>query len=116
MMRPHIHPHVRKREYDRRLEPVPARTYGLRLLDLMVYAAGILAPVMTLPQMFKIFLYHDAAGVSALTWGAYALFDLPWILYGLAHRERPITITYLLWFLCNGAVFVGTLIYGTGLW
>jgi len=114
-MRPHIHPHIRKRAYDRTLEPVPARTWGLRIVDVAVYAAGIIAPIMTFPQIFKIFLLHDAHGVSALTWGAYALFDIPWIVYGFAHRERPLVLTYCLWLACNGAVFAGTLLYGSGL-
>lgn len=115
-MRSHIHPHLRKRAFGRGLEPVPARSALLRLLDTVVYIVGVLGPAMTLPQIIKIFLFQNADGVSALTWGAYALFDIPWIIYGLVHREPPIAIAYFLWLICNSIVFFGALTYGTGLW
>ena len=82
------------------------------MLDVIIYAVGIIGPLLTLPQLVEIYIVHNAAGVSALTWGGYTLLDIPWILYGLAHRERPITITYTLWLAFNGAVFVGALLYG----
>ena len=76
---------------------------------------GIVAPFSTLPQIAKIFALHNAAGVSLITWSAYALFDLPWILYGMAHRSRPIVISYCLWAVTNLLVVGGALYYGTGL-
>ena len=111
-MRNHIHPHIRKR--SRFLEPYPARTYGLRVLDMVVYTVGILGPLFTLPQIAKIYLYQDAAGVSLISWAAFTVFDIPWIVYGYVHRERPIVITYILWLIVNAIVCVGVLLYGKG--
>jgi len=101
--------HVRKRGGGR--EPYPARTPGLRAVDALVYTAGILAPVMTLPQIYLIFSTRNASGVSAEAWLAWALLDVPWILYGVVHRERPLVVTYTLWFLGNFLVFVGAVLY-----
>jgi uncharacterized protein with PQ loop repeat len=105
---PHLH--IRKRS-QKKVEPYPARTPALRFLDRAIYIAGAVGPLFTLPQLIKIYYFQDASGVSAVSWGAYALLDIPWILYGIVHRERPITLTYVLWFLFNLAVFIGALIY-----
>lgn len=108
------HLHLRKRG-ARGLEPFPARSSLLRLLDRIVLVVGVLGPLMTIPQILKIFLLQDAAGVSVISWGTFALFDIPWILYGLIHHDRPIFITYILWIFMNSIVVLGALMYGAGL-
>lgn len=109
-----FHLQVRKR-VSKNLEPVPARTFPKRFLDRVVLFVGILGPLTTIPQLVVIYTTHNATGVSALSWGLPALLDIPWILYGVIHRERPIIITYLLWFVANSAIFVGAIAYGSGL-
>lgn len=86
----------------------------MRLLDAVVIAAGIIGPLSTIPQILKVFLLQNAAGVSAFSWGAWALLDIPWILYGAMHRDRAITTTYIMWFLANASVFIGAILYGNG--
>ena len=118
-MRMHHHLSRRRRlsAVDRpraRFEPYPAATLWLRLLDGIVLAAGIVAPIFTLPQIILIYSTHHAQGVSALTWGVYALLDLPWIIYGTAHRERAIIYSYILWFGANVTVCLGAIMYGGG--
>ncbi len=105
-MKFHHHLHVRKRR-----EPYPARTSALRLLDGVVLVVGILGPIFSIPQILLIYVGQQAAGVSPESWAAWALLDIPWIIYGLVHRERPIVITYTLWLICNTLVFVGALLY-----
>mgnify|MGYP001612382710 FL=1 len=107
----HRHLHVRKR-ISKFLEPYPARTALKRLLDKAVYAVGILGPIMTIPQILLIYTNRDASGGAAISWFMWTLFTIPWILYGLVHRERPIVITYLLWFFTNMIVFIGAVLYG----
>ncbi|HEY4488454.1 MAG TPA: PQ-loop repeat-containing protein [Candidatus Paceibacterota bacterium] len=108
------HVHLRKRRTRPGLEPFPARSAWKRLLDRVIYAAGIIGPIMTIPQILKIYGEQNASGLSPISWGAWTLLNIPWILYGLAHRERPIIITYTLWFFCNSAVFIGAMLYGSG--
>ena len=99
--------HVRRRR-----EPFPATRVGLRVLDIVVYIAGIVGPLATIPQVLEIYTTRSAAGVSFFTWGVYALFDIPWIVYAIVHRERPLLVCYILWFLFNSSVAVGVLLYG----
>jgi len=107
------HVHLRKR-LSRGLEPFPSRNRWKRFLDNVVIAVGILAPLMAVPQLLKIYALQDATSVSSLFWGFCALFNVPWILYGFTHHERPIVITYSLWFAVNTAVCASALYFGAG--
>lgn len=108
------HLYFRKRISDDNLEPFPAKELRFIVLDEIVLVVGVIGPLTTIPQILKIFLIQDATGVSTMAWGLSALFDIPWILYGLAHKERPITIAYIMWFVMNILVFIGALTYGAG--
>lgn len=81
------------------------------IVDVTVYVVSIVSPILTIPQIVDIYVGKDASGVSALTWGAYTLFSLPWVFYGILHKEKVLVINNVLWFIANGLVFVGTLIY-----
>ena len=105
------HLHLRKR-MSRALEPYPATTWWKRWLDRVVLAVGILGPVMSIPQIWLIYIGQDATGVSPISWFAWSLFNVPWILYGLVHREPPIITTYTLWFFCNMLIGFGAILYG----
>ncbi|PIR83960.1 hypothetical protein COU18_00925 [Candidatus Kaiserbacteria bacterium CG10_big_fil_rev_8_21_14_0_10_51_14] len=101
---------LRKR-VTKTLEPYPARTIWKRVLDKLVYTVGIIGPLMTLPQIILIYAGQDASGVSPLTWFGWALLDIPWIVYGLVHREWPIVTTYSLWLSMNLIVAIGAVMY-----
>lgn len=104
------HRHLRTRIY-RTLEQYPHPSVWVRLLDRVVFIAGFVGPVMTLPQLHTIFVLHEISGISALTWGAYAILDIPWIVYGFVHKERVIIFAYTLWFVVNGLVVLGVMLY-----
>ncbi len=108
---PMRHLHLRKR-ISKNLEPYPARSAWKRLLDRVVFAAGIVGPVLTLPQIVLIYTNHDASGISAMSWFGWAALNVVWILYGLVHREPPIVMTYSFWFIANSTVAIGAVLYG----
>jgi MtN3 and saliva related transmembrane protein len=106
-----FHVHARKRRSQKNLEPYPARSFWLRFLDAIIFIPGVVGPIATIPQIINIYSTHSAGNVSAFTFGTYAAFNLVWIVYGLAHKERPIIIAYCLWFTVNSIVCLGALIY-----
>ena len=112
-MRGLYHIHLRKR-ISKNLEPFPAKNRPKRLLDAIVLTVGILGPLASLPQIFKIYLLQNAIGLSAISYVLWVLMDIPWILYGIAHRERPITFTYFAWLIVNCVILVGIFLYGDG--
>src|SRR3989344_4098122 len=107
----HRHLHARKR-MSKSLEPYPARTPWKRMLDRAVLGVGILGPIMSVPQIALIYIGRDAAGGSPGSLLAGGVFDMPWIVYGLVHREPPIVVTYALWLACNLLIFAGAILYG----
>jgi uncharacterized protein with PQ loop repeat len=100
------HMSKRKRQPSFTQEPL----WMQRLDKLMIFIA-VLSPVMTLPQIWKIFAYQNAAGVSAFSWGAYVVLNVPWLIYGVAHKEKIIIINSALWLVINTLVTIGALMY-----
>ncbi len=83
----------------------------LKKLDKLMYVVGALGPIMTIPQVIEIWYYHNAAGVSALSWSSYFLFSIIWLIYGIGHRERVIIFTQSLWVFLNALIAVGAILY-----
>lgn len=104
----------RKRIHEQH-EKFPHPNKWIRLLDNIVLVVGIIGPAMTIPQVLKIWLEQNAAGVSLISWSAYLILDLVWLLYGLVHKVKPIIISYLVWFILEVFLIAGILKYGTDL-
>ena len=80
-------------------------------LDKIVYAAGIIAIIMMIPQLRLIYVEKNAAGLEPITWITLALLNIPWIIYGVAHKEKPIVLIYSLWIIVNALIFIGAVMY-----
>ncbi|MDO8576381.1 MAG: PQ-loop domain-containing transporter [bacterium] len=105
------HLHIRKR-ISQSLEPYPARSPWMRLLDKAIFGAGVIGPIFSIPQIVLIYSSQDATGISAVSWFGWAALDIVWILYGLVHKEPPIVMTYTFWFIINLTVAFGAILYG----
>jgi uncharacterized protein with PQ loop repeat len=68
--------------------------------------------VMSVPQAAIIWVRHEAAGVSLLSWGAYLLSAVAWLVYGLQRHDRNIYLPCLGWIAVDAAVIVGVLVNG----
>jgi len=67
--------------------------------------------LMTIPQVLTIWVNHQAAGVSILSWSAYLVSAVVWLWYGLQKRDKNIYIPCVGWILLDSAVIVGVLYY-----
>lgn len=81
-------------------------------LDKLTLVVGIIGPFTVLPQIYTIFSTQSAKGVSLATWSLIFLVTFPWILYGIAHKEKNIIISFILWEVVNLGVVIGVLLYG----
>jgi len=52
---------------QKKLEPYPRHNQVYRFVDRFIYVAGMLGPIMTIPQVAAIWISKQAAGVSALS-------------------------------------------------
>jgi uncharacterized protein with PQ loop repeat len=81
-------------------------------LDKLTFIVGVIGPFTVLPQIYSIFSSHSATGVSFITWTLIFIVTFPWILYGMAHKEKSIIVSFILWEVMNFTVMIGVLIYG----
>jgi len=82
------------------------------IIDKLIYLGGILGPLMTLPQLLKIWIGKNAVGVSAISWFAYAVGSSFWIWYGLHHKQKPIVFTYTIFLVIEVLIIIGAFVYG----
>ncbi len=83
-----------------------------KFIDKGIYAVGVFGPIMTVPQVIKIWVEQNAAGVSVVSWASYLLAAVFWLVYGIVHREKPIIFTHILWIILELLVVIGVLRYG----
>jgi uncharacterized protein with PQ loop repeat len=82
------------------------------MLRRLMAAMSVFTLAMTLPQVLTIWIEHQAAGVSILTWSAYLASAALWFWYGFRKRDRSIYLPCIGWLLMDGAVVAGAVIYG----
>jgi MtN3 and saliva related transmembrane protein len=101
-----------RHKYERAhgLKPQPKSAY-VTFLDKLTFVAGVVGPFTVLPQIYSIFHSHSAAGVSMITWLLIFIVTFPWILYGVAHKDKSIIVSFSLWEVVNMTVVVGVLMY-----
>jgi len=105
----HIHRHKAKRKAQTS-RSYPSG-YWIRFLDRATFAMGIIGPFTDIPQILKILEAQTSAGVSVLAWAGAAVFDIPFLLYGIVHKDKAITTTYALWLIGNIIVVMLTVLY-----
>ena len=83
----------------------------IKFLYSITLIAGIIGPFTNVPQILKIFIQQNAAGVSLLSWSLYVVFDIPFIIWSIVQRDTPVFVTYSLWLISNFFVVIGILMY-----
>ena len=74
-------------------------------------AMSLFTMLMTVPQVLTIWVGHQAAGVSVISWCAYLLSAILWFWYGLQKHDRNIYLPCVGWVGLDTAVIVGALVY-----
>ena len=72
---------------------------------------SVFTMAMTVPQAAVVWLRHETAGVSLLTWSAYLLSALVWLWYGIAKRDKNIYLPCIGWIVLDGAIIAGVVFY-----
>ncbi len=99
----HFHKGNRKSHKETRLK---------RFVDTFVYFIALVGPVMTIPQVAKIWIEQNAAGVSLISWSTYLVTSTFWLIYGIVHKEKPIIFSNIVWIFLNVVIVLGTIYYG----
>lgn len=82
------------------------------LMNRILGAMSIVTMLMTIPQIVTIWIDHQAAGVSVLSWSAYLVAAVLWFFHGLQQRDKNIYWPCVGWIVLDSAIIVGVLVYG----
>lgn len=104
-----FHLHVRK--HIKKPVPFPATSRFARIMDYVMYAVALIAPLVLFPQVYLIYSTHEVQGLFLPTWSISAVFNILWITYAIAHRATPIILTNILFFALNAAAAFGIFLY-----
>ena len=94
------------------MTPPASASPPARLMRRLLGSLSIFTMLMTIPQVLTIWMRHEAAGVSVLSWGAYLISAVVWFWYGLQKGDKNIYLPCIGWILCDSAVIVGRFVYG----
>jgi uncharacterized protein with PQ loop repeat len=77
-------------------------------IDKLIYFAVFIGPLLTLPQVYTIWM-EDQKGVSIVSWVAYLVASVIWLLYGIKHNDKPIILVEIIWISLEILIIVGLL-------
>ena len=89
----------------------PNKKHKKTLIGHLVLIVAIIAPIMTLPQIYNIWVNHLTEGVSVATWSLYVGSAFIWLMYGVQLKDKPLIISSTLWVIFESAVVIGVLLY-----
>ncbi len=81
-------------------------------LERILAATSAATMLMTLPQVFTIWVHRDAHGVSLASWLTYLVAACLWLVHGIQKRDRTIWIACVGWILLDAAIVTGILFHG----
>jgi len=80
-------------------------------IDRYIYVVAIIGIVMTLPQIYDIWVLQKVDGVSLISWTTYLFSAILWTIYGLGHKEKVIIFTNISWVFLDIMIVVGILVF-----
>lgn len=81
-------------------------------LEKILRGMSVFTMLMTVPQVYVVWVQHDVAGVSILSWLAYLLSAVLWFVYGWQTRDKTIYMACIGWVLLDAAIVAGVIVYG----
>lgn len=82
-----------------------------RSLSRLTLILAVVSPLMTLPQIYEIWIKQRATGVSMLSWGFYVFSSSIWLLYAIKIKDRALYISSALWVIAQAIVVLGLVFY-----
>jgi len=81
-------------------------------LEKILRSLSVFTMLMTVPQVFTIWVGGDAAGVSLVSWVSYLVSACLWFVYGLQKHDKTIYLACVGWVLLDAAIVIGVIVHG----
>jgi uncharacterized protein with PQ loop repeat len=82
------------------------------LLRRLLGGMSLFTMLMTIPEVLTIWVGHQAAGVSLLSWSAHLASAVLWFWFGIKKHDKNIYLPCVGWMVLDSAVIMGVVIYG----
>lgn len=79
------------------------------LMGRSLAAMSLITMVMTIPQVWVVWVDRQTAGVSLLSWAAYLASALLWFVHGVQKRDRNIYLACIGWMALDVAIIAGVM-------
>ncbi|MBL7055809.1 hypothetical protein ISS07_02770 [Candidatus Woesearchaeota archaeon] len=82
------------------------------ILEKAVAGIAIIYPLTAVPQITKIWVEKNVAGVSLLTWTLFLVLTIPLIFYARMIQEKKLMYMWSAWIFVYVLIISGTILYG----
>jgi uncharacterized protein with PQ loop repeat len=89
----------------------PAISRHTQPLERVLHVVSAFTLVMTVPQVWQIWIGRTASGVSILSWISYLIAACLWFIHGLRRNDRSIYLPCIGWIILDSAVVLGIIAY-----
>jgi len=83
----------------------------LFILKYLIYLCAVCGPLLTIPQIYIIWLHKNSQGIVVLSWLGYLLIAIIWIIYGVAYKNKSVVLSSTLWVIVECIVIIEALHY-----
>jgi len=80
-------------------------------IDWITLFMAIVIPMVTVPQLLKIWIEQNATWVSIITWSVYFVNAIIWLLYWIVNNDKKIITMNILLTIINLGIVVGILVF-----
>jgi uncharacterized protein with PQ loop repeat len=81
------------------------------ILDDIVLLLAFVMPLTFIPQIIKMHVTQSVTDISLTTYISLLALTLPWVLYGMVHKEKVIILNNFMWLVVHLSIIISYFIY-----
>ncbi|MEP7345306.1 MAG: hypothetical protein ABI877_08565 [Gemmatimonadaceae bacterium] len=81
-------------------------------MEKVLRSLSVITMLMTVPQVFTVWVGPNAGGVSLASWTAYLISACLWFVYGLQKKDKTIYLACIGWVILDSAIVAGVIVNG----
>ena len=81
-------------------------------LEKILRSLSVITMLMTIPQVYTVWLGDGPSGVSLVSWVSYLVSAVLWFVYGLRKNDKTIYLACIGWVALDAAIVAGVVVRG----
>lgn len=81
-------------------------------VDRITLIIGLCLPIVSLPQLYDVWISKQTKGVSLITWSFFAVQAAIFAWFAIRHKEKPLIFTYVPLCIVELAIVIGVIVNG----